>query len=360
LLDNLTTPSTTTFTLTEGTLDLSSGNRVLSTGLFASSNSNTRSILFGTGNITLTGNGATIWSMSNSTNFTYTGTPIVNSTYSGSTGNRTFASGITAGSEATAISLNITAGTDTTNFTNGTKLKNLNFTGYSGTATLSGGTFNIFGNFTISSGMTVASSNGTVTLSATSGTQQITTNGNTTIDFPFTQDGVGGTVQLQDNMTVPIGRTYTLTNGTLDIDGKVLSVGNFSSSNSNTRVIDFGLNGELTVAGVGATAFNAATSTGLSFSGTGAKINMSGATAKTFAGGGATYLATLSQSGLGDLTITGANTFDDMTNTVQPCTIIFPASTTTSFKAFNVNGTAGNLVSLRSSTSGTRCVLAKV
>jgi hypothetical protein len=87
---------------------------------------------------------------------------------------------------------------------------------------------------------------------------------------------------------------------------------------------------------------------------------MSGATAKTFAGGGATYLATLSQSGLGDLTITGANTFDDMTNTVQPCTIIFPASTTTSFKAFNVNGTAGNLVSLRSSTSGTRCVLAKV
>jgi hypothetical protein len=87
---------------------------------------------------------------------------------------------------------------------------------------------------------------------------------------------------------------------------------------------------------------------------------MSGATAKTFAGGGFVYPLTLVQSGLGNLTLTGANTFDDMVNTIQPCTIIFPASTTTSFKAFNVNGVEGSLVSLRSSSAGTRCVLAKV
>jgi hypothetical protein len=362
LQDNLTTSSTLTFTLTEGTLDLSSGNRTLSTGLFSSNNANTRSILFGTGEINVTGNNATIYNMPTLTGFTYSGTSKVNFTYSGSVGTRNIHHGSASGagaSESNAININVTAGTDIVDMVNTGNLfvRNLNFTGFAGT--LTDIRYTIYGNLTFSSGMTLVASTSATTFAATSGTQQVTTNGKT-LDFPITQDGVGGTVQLQDNLTIPIGRTFTLTNGTLDIDGKVLSVGNFSSSNSNTRVIDFGLNGELTVAGVGTTAFNAGTSTGLSFSGTGAKINMSGSTAKTFAGGGATYLATLSQSGLGDLTITGANTFDDMTNTVQPCTIIFPASTTTSFKAFNVNGTAGNLVSLRSSTSGTRCVLAKV
>jgi hypothetical protein len=86
---------------------------------------------------------------------------------------------------------------------------------------------------------------------------------------------------------------------------------------------------------------------------------MTSTSAKTFAGGGLTYYK-LNQGGTGTLTLTGANTFFDMTNTVQPCTITFPASTTTSFSNFNVDGTAGNLVSLRSSTTGTRYTLAKV
>ena len=362
LQDNLTMGSTRTFTLTAGTLDLSSGNRTLSTGIFSSSNSNTRSIAFGTGKIVCTGNNINVLSTSTATNFSHTGTSRIELTYSGSVGTRAlstnaFTTGLT---EANSLNVYITAGTDIVDLsTAGTRgFKTLDFTGFSGSLTANTSSPILYGNLIYSTGMTLASTTAVFFL-ATSGIQQITTNGKT-LDFPITQQGIGGTVQLQDNLTIPVGRTYTLTNGTIDINGKVLSVGNFSSSNSNTRVIDFGLNGELTVAGVGTTAFNAGTSTGLSFSGTGGKINMSGATAKTFAGGGATYLATLSQSGLGDLTITGANTFDDMTNTVQPCTIIFPASTTTSFKAFNVNGTAGNLVSLRSSTSGTRYTLAKV
>jgi hypothetical protein len=359
LQDNLTIPSTAIFTLTEGTLDLSSGNRTLSTGIFSSTNSNTRSIAFGTGNITLTGNATIVWSTSIATNFSYTGTPIVNFTYAGSAGTRTIVHGATGGAtEANSPTINFTAGSDTIATTNGSSYKNLNFTGFTGS--LNNGIRTLFGNLTFSSGMTCTAGTNATTFAATSGTQLVTTNGNTTIDFPFTQNGVGGTVQLQDNLTIPVGRTFTLTNGTLDIDGKVLSVGNFSSSNSNTRVIDFGTSGELIVAGVGTTAFNAGTSTGLSITGTNAEINMSGSTAKTFAGGGFTYPLTLNQGGLGDLTITGANTFNDMTNTVQPCTIIFPASTTNSFYNFNVNGTDGNLVLLRSSTLGTRYTLARL
>ena len=83
------------------------------------------------------------------------------------------------------------------------------------------------------------------------------------------------------------------------------------------------------------------------------------ASSKPFAGGGFSY-PTLNQGGAGALVITGANTFANMTNTVQPATITFPASTITTVSNFNVNGTAGNLVTLNSSTPGTRFTLLKI
>lgn len=202
--------------------------------------------------------------------------------------------------------------------------------------------------------MTLTAGTGTTTFVATSGTQLVTTNGKT-IDNPITQNGVGGTVQLQDNLTMGATRTFTLTNGAFNVNGKVFTTGIFSSSNSNTRTLNLGASGTLAVIGGGYTA----TTTGLTLSGTGT-ISMDFATAKTFAGGGGNYPFTLNQGGAGTLSITGANTFANMTNTVQPCTITFPASTTTTFSDFNVNGTAGNLVTLNSSSPGTQFTLLKV
>jgi hypothetical protein len=100
-----------------------------------------------------------------------------------------------------------------------------------------------------------------------------------------------------------------------------------------------------------------ASGSNLTTSGSGT-ISMTSASSKTFAGGGFSY-PTLNQGGAGALVITGANTFANMTNTVQPATITFPASTTTTVSAFNVNGTAGNLMTLNSSTPGTRATLNK-
>jgi hypothetical protein len=81
---------------------------------------------------------------------------------------------------------------------------------------------------------------------------------------------------------------------------------------------------------------------------------MSSASAKTFAGGGVTYPA-LDQAGAGTLTITGANTFADITNSNATASqITFPASTTTSVNQLSLSGSAGNLVSMRSSTNGTQ------
>ena len=350
LLDNLNT-STFGIGLTTGTLDLN--NNTLTCTTVSASNSNTRAIAFGTGKIVLTGNNASIWSTSTATNFTCTGTPTVESNYSGSTGTRTITMG-NAG-EANAISLNITAGSDIVNLgTTGGSYKNINFTGFSGTLTFNN-SISIFGNLTISSGMTVGSGTQNVGFTATSGTQLVTSNGKT-IDYAMTINGVGGTVSLADNLTIGSTRTFTLTNGTLDVNSKTLTTGIFSSSNSNTRTIAMGTNGKITVNGGN---FDASTSTGLSLTGTGT-IDMTLGTAKTFAGGGVTYPYTLNQGGAGTLTITGANQFANISNTTQPATITFPSSTTTSVQNFTVSGTAGNLVTINSSTPGTQFTLAKV
>lgn len=267
---NLTLGSTLTFTISTGTLDLTNGgagNFTLSTGLFSSNNSNARAITFGTGNITLTGNNAAIWACGTLTNFTISGTPTVNSTYSGSTGTRTFNHGATGGgSETNAISLNVSAGTDTVAIGGASVLRNLNFTGFSGS--LTGTSRVIYGNLIFSSGMSF-NAGGVTTLAASSGTQQLTTNGQT-LEFLITKDGAG-TLQLQDNLTLGSTRTFTLLAGTLDLTkggtaNLTLSTGIFGSTGTNARVITFGT-GNITLTGNNAFILNV-NATNLSYTGT--------------------------------------------------------------------------------------------
>ena len=335
-----------TINLTNGTLDLSS--YTLTTGNFSSSNSNTRTIAFGTGQITITGTSTTIWNLTTTTGLTTTGNQVVNST--ATTGTRIFALGSL--SEANSISFNITNGTSPVQFLNNASetVKNVDFTGYAGTlAATSTGT--IYGNLTISTGMTLTASASTMTFRATSGTQQITTNGKT-LDFPLTFNGAGGTFQLQDALTMGSTRTATLTTGTLDLSGKTFTVGTAFTTATGTKNLTFN-GGTLVCPTAATTAFNNAVPTGFTTTaGTGTGIiSMTAATAKTFVGGGSTFNCTLQNAGAGALTITGSNTFTSISNSVQPTTFTFTAGTTTTVTNWNVNGTAGNLVTIGSATA---------
>jgi hypothetical protein len=233
LQDNLTMGSTRIFTLTSGMLDLSSGNRTLSAGAFGSNNSSIRSIAFGTGNITLTGNNTFIFNMDTATNFTYTGTPTVNSTYSGSSGTRSIVMANSAGGiESNVLNFNISAGSDLCSAYG--QFRNLNFTGFSGTWTATGGK-RFFGNLTISSGMTIASSATEMNFSAT-GTQQMTSNG-VTLDFPITKDG-SGVLAFQDALTQGSTRAFTITAGTVQLkNGATSTVGSFVANNSSLKFL---------------------------------------------------------------------------------------------------------------------------
>jgi hypothetical protein len=254
--DALTMGSTRTFTFTAGTLNLA--NFTLSTGLFSSIVTNTRVIEFGTGNITTTGTSLVV--NFNGTNFTYTGTPTVNiSNNSATSASVNATSGFT---ETNALTYNVTIGTYSLTMSN-TQIRNLNFTGFAGTLVSVPRT--VYGNLTIpASGMTLNAGTSVTTFAGTSGTQIITTNG-VTVDFPLTQNGVGGTVELNGSLTLGSTRAYTLTNGNLNISAGSLSAGNFSSSNSNARVIAFGSN-SITTRNSG-TAFNVA-GTNLTYTGT--------------------------------------------------------------------------------------------
>lgn len=258
----LTFGSTRTVTLTSGTLDLN--NYTLTTGLFASSGSTARTIVFGTGNITVNGTG-TVWNTATVTLMTTTGTPVVNVA-----NNTATAATVTPGnlSEANAISFNFTTGTYSLTFLNtaSNTAKNVDFTGFAGTWGTTPSTSLIYGNLKISSGMTLTASASAFKFAGTSGTKTITSNGKT-LDFPLTFDGVGSTWQLQDALTVGSTRATTLTNGTIDLNNLVFSTGLFSSSTTAARTIAFGTSGQLALSGSSATILDVTTATNLTTSG---------------------------------------------------------------------------------------------
>ena len=234
--------SSGTFTLTAGTLSL--GSYTLSLWIFSSSNSNARTINFGTGKISLAGNATTIWSCGTTTNLIISGTPIIDFTYAGSTGTRTINhSNQGGGSEAISVSVNILGGSDTVTIASSVNasIKNLNFTGFSGS--LTNGARSIYGNLVISSGMTLSAGTSTTTFAGASATQNITTNSKT-LDFPLTFNGVSSTFAFQDALTQGSTRAFTITNGTVQLKNGVTStVGAFATSSTNQKFLQSTLAG---------------------------------------------------------------------------------------------------------------------
>ena len=227
LQDNLTIGSTRTFTLTSGTLDLN--NLTLTVGLFNGSNANTRSILFGTGNITAIGSG-TVWTTATATNFSYTGTPTVNISNNSATATTVNTSGMTA---AQALNFNYTTGTYTLT-DSGCIYKNINFTGFTGT--LGNSARVIYGSATFVSGMTLTAGVNTTTFAATSGTNNITTA--KTWDFPIIFNGIGGTWAFQDALTQGSTRAFTITNGTVQLKASTTNiVGSFATSGTTVKYL---------------------------------------------------------------------------------------------------------------------------
>lgn len=167
----------------------------------------------------------------------------------------------------------------------------------------------------------------------------------------------GTKVTLLSNLTITDSYSFTLTQGELDLGSYTLTTTLFSSSNSNVRKLIFGT-GVIVCQGTGTT-WSTGTATNLTITNqaTG-RIKFTNASAKSLSGGGAS-LPTIDLAGAGLLTVSGSNNFYDLVNTVSPAGISFPQSTTTTFDNFNLRGTAGNLIIVKSTNPLFRADLSK-
>ena len=358
LQDDLTIGSSRSVTLTNGVLNLN--NFTLTAGFFNSNNSNTRSIQFGSGNIILIGAGGTVWDSTTATNLTVTGTPVVNISYTGALATNIYTG---AHSEANSISFNFTGGTYNLDLST-SSVRDINFTGFSGS--LQGwAPCIIYGSLTFDPIMTVSSTGSSLTFGATSGTKTITTGGQM-LTHLLIFNGVGGTWQLQDNLSLDGEGGVVQANGTLDLNGKTLSIATASyETDDGVKNLTFN-GGTLSLGAISpTTAFNNQFPTGFTTTaGTGiGKISMSGTSnSQIFEGGGSIYDCTLYMNSAQELIVNGSNTFNDISSQSSSyATISFTDGTTTTVQNFTARDPTPNLglLNLRTITPGSRATLYK-
>jgi hypothetical protein len=221
------------------------------------------------------------------------------------------------------------------------------------TMTLQTGTTtpSVYGNWINGTGTTLAGSNPTTF--AGRGSQTITSAGQT-FTQRFTIDTPGGSVTLQDALTLSqsVSTVLTLTSGTFDASSYNVSLsgaaGGFSSSNSNTRTIAIG-SGTWSIGGTSTWTITGSPT----ITGTGT-ISLTSASAKTFLGGGLAYTnITLNQGGAGALTITGNNTFANITNTYSAtgATNITIGTTTQRVTQWTATGAATRVLTVQGTSA---------
>ncbi len=224
--------------------------------------------------------------------------------------------------------------------------KNIDFTGYTGTFVH---TLNIvtYGNWTWGSGVTVSTSSFFNTFEGR-GSHTIMSNGKSFNSFLDIQ-AFGGTYTLQDALTNIV--QIHISRGTFNANNFNVSATFYSVTTTTTRVITMG-SGTWSASRGSSTVWDATTTTGLTLNaGTSTfSITDTGASGKTFIGGGLTYYnLRIAGGGAGAITITGANTFNRITVIGGTKSIVLPGSTTTTILSGNDLANDGNLITFTAS-----------
>lgn len=340
-----TAADTAVFNATSGTVTVTLGEDVSVLTLDATGFTGT--LAFSTFKIVATGSNVTV--VRGSLTMTCTGTRRVECTYSGGTGTRTIVTGGSVTINA-AMSIYVSAGSDTIAIGTNSHVYDLNFVGFSGSFLSS--TRTIYGSLAFSPTMTITAF-GALTFAATSAGQTLDFGG-ITYDANIILNGVGGSWQFADDFTMAYGRTFTLTNGTLDANNKNVTIG-FFGLGVGTKTLTLG-SGTWTVLNGN---WNALTNNAnLTVSPSTATISMVDAISnKAFNGGGFTWPTLNIGTSIGSLNISQSNTFANITNTVSPAIVRLQAGTTQTVTNFSLSGTAGNLVTLNCLTAGLTATL---
>jgi hypothetical protein len=231
----------------------------------------------------------------------------------------------------------------------------------SNTMTLATGstTPTIYGNWINGTGTTLTGAGETTFAGRT--TQTITSAGKTFTQRP-TINSPGGTVVQADAFVCDRSFTnaITLTLGTWECNGYNLTLSGANSgfvvTGSGAKSIAIG-SGTLTIAGSAGWVTSGGT-TGFTVTGTGA-ISLTNASAKPFQGGGVQTYPTLNQGGAGTLTISGNNTFANITNSYSAtgATTIAMGTTTQRVGNFTASGEAGRVLTVQGTSASSPATL---
>jgi hypothetical protein len=230
---------------------------------------------------------------------------------------------------------------------------NLTCTGFTRTLTTTAADLYLFGNVTLGSGMTMTNGSNTYQLMGR-GSHTITTAGKT-----FGADGdteiraFGGTYTMQDAWTVE--QDLEFFNGTFDANDFDVTADTFVNASSLTKTISMG-SGTWTATGTGTVwSFSVTANTTVNVETANIVLSNASTTSKTFAGGSRTYnTVTLTGAGICSYTFTGSNTFTTLASTKTVAhSLVFTTGTTQTVTNWSIVGTAGNVVTINSTTTGT-------
>lgn len=220
---------------------------------------------------------------------------------------------------------------------------------------------NIYGDLLYGTGITPGGGATFLTFLGRSVNQGIVCAGKTLIDRLLIQ-AIGSTVQLVDAFTSSASSgAISVSNGTFNTGNFNITIsasnGQFNTSGAATKALTFG-SSLITIAGTGG--FSIGNATGTTVTANTATVSLTSASTKTFAGAGLNFNGlTINQGGAGLLSITGSNTFGNITNTYNATgatTIRFTAGTTTTFSNWNASGAATRLLTISSSSASAATV----
>jgi hypothetical protein len=253
------------------TLDINNQTLTVQTFTFSNPTNVARTLAFGsTGQITVTGNGASVFSVQTDTGLTTTGSRNVVFTYSGGVGTRTIGTNTFANLNSNSLNYYVQGGTDIVTFggASGIIVRNLDMTGFSGT--FSTNIVRAAGNVTFSPTMTLTAVSTTFNFSGSSGATQTFTSAGLSLPVGITVNPTGGgTVVFADDVTMPATQTLTLSSGTLNLNNRTVSVGRFNASGATARALALGTSSVLNITGDNVTVWNAANATNFSYTGVG-------------------------------------------------------------------------------------------
>jgi hypothetical protein len=239
--------------------------------------------------------------------------------------------------------------------TNTNSLNSFNMTGYTGTLSgssalkvraLSGTQVCLFAGTITWTGQLQLTADANCTINLTSGGK--------TINDITVQPTSGGTISQQDALTITTTIVLNGSSGgtsTWNTNGYSINATGFTTSGANNKILNI-TNSVITLTGTG-TIWDLTNGT-TTFTSTGSTVvvNNTSATAKTFAGGGATYnVVTFSGD---NVTITGNNTYATLNVNTAGLTngLKFTINSIQTVTNFTTNGYASNLAKILSSSAG--------